>query len=112
MVVAESVAADAVLEPEIEPNAAPASAVAIARPPGTRPTQGDAALNRSSTTPLRITNSAINRNIGTEINSYEFAAEKGVVCSTPSTMSKPAIINSPAAPAITSENATGVPSAS
>ena len=57
-----------------------------ARPPGTRPTQVDAALNRSSATPLRITNSAIRMNIGTEISSYEPAVDSGVVVITPASV--------------------------
>jgi hypothetical protein len=65
----ESVAADAVLVPQIAPKPAPASAVAMPRPPGMRPTQADAVLNRSSATPDNSTRSAIRRNIGMVINS-------------------------------------------
>ena len=69
MVVDDKVAALAVLLPEMAPKPAPAMAVAMARPPGTRPTQVDAALKRLSATPLRMTNSAIKMNIGTLISS-------------------------------------------
>ena len=69
IVVADRVAAEAVLEPEIAPKPAPASAVAMPRPPGTRPTQVLAAVKRPSATPLMMTNSAIRMNMGIEINS-------------------------------------------
>ena len=67
--VADSVAAEAVLVPQMAPNPAPARAVAMPSPPGTRPTQAAVALNRSSAMPLTSTNSAISRNIGMVINS-------------------------------------------
>jgi len=67
--VEDSVAADAVEVPQMAPNPAPASAVAIPSPPGMRPTQADAAVNRSSATPDNSTRSAINRNIGMVISS-------------------------------------------
>ena len=62
-------AADAVLDPEMAPKPAPANAVAMPSPPGTRPTQVAAALNRSLATPDRMTNSAMRMNIGTVISS-------------------------------------------
>ena len=69
MVVEDKVAADAVLEPEIAAKPAPASVVATPSPPGTRPTQAVALLNRPSAMPLKIMNSAISMNIGMVINS-------------------------------------------
>ncbi len=57
-------AAAAVLEPEIAPKPAPASAVAIATPPLSRPTQMVAERNRSLARPEMMTNSAIRMNIG------------------------------------------------
>jgi hypothetical protein len=65
----ESVAADAVLVPQIAPKPAPASAVAIPRPPGMRPTHAEAVAKRSSATPDNSTKSAISKNIGMVINS-------------------------------------------
>src|SRR5438132_987506 len=112
MVVDDSVAADAVLEPEIAPKPAPASAVAMPSPPGTRPTQVAAHLNRLSATPDRITNSAIRMNSGTEIISYEPALDSGVVVSTPTTESQPPTMYRPRLPVTTSANATGMPTAS
>jgi hypothetical protein len=58
-----------VLVPQIAPKPAPASAVAMPRPPGIRPTHAAVALNKSSAMPLTRTNSAISRNIGIVINS-------------------------------------------
>ena len=49
--VVASVAAAAVLEPEIAPKPAPATAVAIARPPRTRPIQAQTAGNRDKSKP-------------------------------------------------------------
>src|SRR3954469_14073249 len=77
--VADSVAAEAVLVPQIAPKPAPASAVAIPSPPGMRPTQAAVALNRSSAMPLTSTNSAISRNIGMVISSYDVTADSGAV---------------------------------
>ena len=112
MVVDESVAAEAVLEPEMAPKPAPASAVAMPRPPGTRPTQVAAHLKRLSATPLRITNSAIRMKSGTEMSSYEPALDSGVVVSTPTIVSRPPTMYRPMQPVITREKATGVPMAS
>ena len=67
--VADSVAAASVLDPEIAPKPAPDSAVAIPKPPGVRPTQVAAALKRVSAIPLKITNSAMRMNMGTEMSS-------------------------------------------
>ncbi len=67
--VADNVAAEAVLVPQMAPKPAPAKAVAIPSPPGMRPTQAAVALNRSSAMPLTRTNSAISRNIGMVISS-------------------------------------------
>ncbi len=64
MVVAESVAAEAVLEPEMAPNPAPASAVEMASPAGVRPTQVFALSNSSLAMRLTIMNSAIKMNMG------------------------------------------------
>jgi hypothetical protein len=50
-VVDDKVAADAVLEPEMAPKPAPAKAVAMANPPGTRPTQ--VAARRTACRPRR-----------------------------------------------------------
>src|SRR5688572_226583 len=102
MVVDESVAAEAVLDPEIAPKPAPASAVAMPRPPGTRPTQVAAALKRLSATPLMMTNSAIRMNRGTEISSYEEAVDKGAVDSTPTMASQPPTRYRPSEPVNTS----------
>ena len=67
--VEDSVAAEAVLVPQMAPNAAPAIAVAMARPPGMRPSQAATARNKSSATPLSSTISAIKRNIGMVMSS-------------------------------------------
>src|ERR1700692_1619957 len=91
--VEDSVAAEAVLVPQIEPKPAPASAVAIPSPPGILPTQAAAVLNRSSATPDSSTRSAISRNIGMVISSYDVTAESGVVCSTPIRIGRPAVKN-------------------
>ena len=64
IVVAASVAADPVEDPQIAAKPAPATDVAMARPPRMRLSQAAAALKRSSVTPLSRTSSAISRNIG------------------------------------------------
>ena len=87
--VEESVAAEAALDPQIAPKPAPASAVAMPSPPGTRPTQAAAALKRSSATPLTRTNSASNRNIGIVISSYELTVEIDDVSSMPNRAAVP-----------------------
>ncbi len=65
----DSVAAAAVLEPEIAPNAAPVRAVATPRPPGSRAVQQAMAENSVSEIRLATMNSAIRRNMGMVMNS-------------------------------------------
>ena len=68
-----SVAAAAVLDPEIAAKTAPDSVVATPRPAGARPTQVRAASNSSPATPLRSTNCAIRMNSGMADSEYAVA---------------------------------------
>src|SRR5688572_30290197 len=110
--VADRVAAAAVLEPEIAPKPAPDSAVAMPSPPGRRPTQVAAALNKVSAIPLRMTNSAIRMNIGIEISSYELIVDSGVVERMPVSRPGPPKASSPVAPEMARAKPTGMPAAS
>ena len=65
----EIVATAAVLEPEMAPKAAPVSAVAMPRPPGSQLVQRAIAKKSELDTRLAIMNSAISRNIGMVRNS-------------------------------------------